>query len=541
VFSLALDNVTKYLGPTLVLDRVSLVVGRESRIGLVGPNGSGKTTLLRLLAGLEAADGGRVVRTPGDLRVGYLPQEPDTRGGETLLAYLARRTGVAGAEAELDGLADGLERDPSLAGRYSDALERFLALGGHDLAVRAGAACAEVGLGGARLDRPLRDLSGGQAARAALASLLVARFDVFLLDEPTNDLDFAGLELLERFADGLEAGLVVVSHDRAFLDRTVSRIVELEEGTRRAREYAGGWSEYEAERERARARAYADHRRAGEERERLESRLHERRTEARAGGRQSYRRGTHALGSKVRAVERRLERLEEVEKPWEPWRLELALAPARRTGDTVVRLENAVVERDGFRLGPLSVDVGWGDRLVVAGPNGSGKTTLLAALAGRIPLAAGRRVLGPQAELGELDQGRTPFAGEQALLDTFTRSSGRDDLSARSLLAKFGLGADDVVRPGATLSPGERTRALLALLLAGGVNCLVLDEPTNHLDLPAIEELERALADYEGAVLLVTHDRRLLERFDPTRVLTLPPAPGLCSTRTRRKPRPFRT
>jgi ATPase subunit of ABC transporter with duplicated ATPase domains len=540
VFSLALANVTKYLGPTLVLDRVSLVVGRDSRIGLVGPNGSGKTTLLRLLAGLEAPDEGRVVRTPGELRVGYLPQEPDARDGETVLAYLARRTGVAVAEAELDGLAVGLERDPTLAGRYSAALERFLALGGQDLAARAGAACAEVGLGGARLDRPLRDLSGGQAARAALASLLLARFDVFLLDEPTNDLDFAGLELLERFTDGLQAGLVVVSHDRAFLDRTVSRIVELEEGRRRVREYAGGWSEYEAERERARARAYAEHRRAGEERDRLESRLHERRTEARAGGRQSNRRGTQALASKVRAVERRLEQLEAVEKPWEPWRLELGLVPARRTGETVVRLENAVVRRRGFQLGPLSVDVGWGDRLVVAGPNGSGKTTLLAALAGKIPLAVGRRVLGPQVELGELDQGRTPFGGEETLLDAFTRSSGLDDRSTRTLLAKFGLGADDVIRAGATLSPGERTRALLALLLARGVNCLVLDEPTNHLDLPAIEELERALAAYEGAVVLVTHDRRLLERFEPTQVLELPP-PGLCSTRTSGRTRPLRT
>jgi ATPase subunit of ABC transporter with duplicated ATPase domains len=522
--SLSLDNVTKYLGPTLVVDRVSLVVGSRSRIGVVGPNGIGKTTLLRLLAGLEQPDGGRVVRSPGSLRTGYLPQEIGAKGTETVLDYLARRTGVAEVGAELDVLTDRLERDPDLAARHGEALERFLALGGHDLAARAGAACLDVGLEGGVLERPLRSLSGGQAARAALAALLLARFDVFLLDEPTNDLDFAGLERLERFVAETDAAVVAVSHDRAFLDRTVGRIVELEEGTRRVHEYAGGWSEYEAERDRARARAYDAHRRASEERGRLQAGLHDRRAEARAGGRQANRRGTHALASKVRAVERRLERLDEVEKPWEPWRLDLGLMPSRRTGDVVVRLENAVVERGDFRLGPVSLEVGWGDRVTVVGPNGSGKTTLLAALTGRLPLASGRRVVGPQAEMGELDQRRATFAGREPLLASFTRESGLDDLETRTLLAKFGLGADDVGRPGQTLSPGERSRALLALLLARGVNCLILDEPTNHLDLPAIEELERALGDFGGTIVLVTHDRRLLERFEPTQTVELPGA-----------------
>ena len=519
--SLSLDNVTKHLGPTLVVDRVSLVVSGRARIGVVGPNGIGKTTLLRLLAGLESPDGGRVVRSPGSLRVGYLPQEIEAAGGETVLDYLAQRTGVAQAGAELDALTARLEREPRLAERHREALDRFLALGGHDLAARAGAACSDVGLQDEVLDRSLRSLSGGQAAGAALAALLLARFDVFLLDEPTNDLDFAGLERLERFVAETDAAVVVVSHDRAFLDRTVRRIVELEEGTRRAREFAGGWSEYEAERDRACARAYDAHRRATEERVRLQARLHDRRTEARAGGGQANRRGTHALASKVRAVERRLERLDAVEKPWEPWRLELALAPARRTGDVVVRLEDAVVERGEFRLGPLSVEVGWGDRVAVVGPNGSGKTTVLEALTGRLPLASGRRVVGPQAVLGEVDQLRSPFAGGERLLVSFARESGLDDLQTRPLLAKFGLGADDVGRPGGTLSPGERSRALLALLLARGVNCLVLDEPTNHLDLPAIEELEAALVDFGGSIVLVTHDRRLLERFEPTQTLEL--------------------
>jgi ATPase subunit of ABC transporter with duplicated ATPase domains len=210
--------------------------------------------------------------------------------------------------------------------------------------------------------------------------------------------------------------------------------------------------------------------------------------------------------------------MEKVEKPYEPWELQLSLAPAARSGDVVVRLEGAVIERGSFRLGSLDLEVGWGDRLAIAGPNGSGKTTLLDALLGRLPLASGSRRLGSGVVLGELEQDRAALTGPQTLLEIF-----RDfpEETARTLLAKFGLGADDVLRAASSLSPGERTRAGLALLTARGVNCLVLDEPTNHLDVEAIEELERALVDYDGTVLLVTHDRRFLEAFAPTRTIEL--------------------
>ncbi|HET9115616.1 MAG TPA: ATP-binding cassette domain-containing protein [Gaiellaceae bacterium] len=358
--------------------------------------------------------------------------------------------------------------------------------------------------------------SGGEEARTALAELIRGGFDVLLLDEPTNDLDFAGLAWLERSLAAHPGSVVVVSHDRAFLDRVVTRIVELDEWTRGTKEYSGGWSDYEAERERARERHYRRWESSVAERRRIE----EQQRRMAEWERRGYGQGRKKKKSKdvKRTYGAKLARVETVEKPYEPWELRLELSPASRSGDVVVRLEDAVVERGEFRLGPLDLEVTWGDHLAIAGANGSGKTTLLEALLGPLPLASGTRRLGPGVVLGELEQDRAALSGSQTLLEIFRDF---DEETSRTLLAKFGLGADDVLRPAESLSPGERTRAGLALLTARGVNCLVLDEPTNHLDVEAIEELERALAAYDGTVVLVTHDRRFLEAFAPSRTIEL--------------------
>jgi ATPase subunit of ABC transporter with duplicated ATPase domains len=517
---LALSGVSKSFGAQPVLSNVSLSVGPRSRIGLVGPNGVGKTTLLRLLAGLDQPDRGSVSRAPETLLVGYMEQERDLRRDETLLGFLARRTGVAAAEQELDRLTEALERDPSEATAYSAALERFLALGGSDLAARARAVSADLGLG-VELERPLGELSGGEAGRAALTAILLSRFDVYLLDEPTNDLDLDGLDRLESFLASLPGGAVVVSHDRAFLDATVSRIAEIEPGSRALREWAGGWSEYAAARDLDRRRAYGDFERAEERRREVADLLRRRQGEARGGAKMSYRRGTHALMTKVRQAERALERVETPQKPFEPWELRLELHAGERPGNVVVALEDAVVERGEFRLGPLGFEAGWRERVAITGRNGSGKSTLIDALAGRTPLTAGKRIVGPRTEIGLIEQGRPVYRGAAPLLEEFTSRTGASTEDARTLLAKFGLGADQLRRAADSLSPGERTRAHLAELQWRRVNLLLLDEPTNHLDLEAVEQLESALAAYDGSLVVVSHDRRFLEAIEPTRSVSL--------------------
>jgi ATPase subunit of ABC transporter with duplicated ATPase domains len=366
-----------------------------------------------------------------------------------------------------------------------------------------------------------RAASGGEAARARLGEFLRRPLDVFLLDEPTNDLDFGGLEWLERELAKLQGAVVLISHDRDFLDRAVLRVVELDEWTHGAAEFSGAWSEYE----RARTSALRRRREAYEQYESEKGRLEEQMRRMQRWEERGYGQGRKKKRTKdvKKRFGGRIKRLDRVEKPYEPWELRIPLSAGRRSGDAVLRLEQAVARRGDFTLGPVDLAVGWTDRLAIAGPNGSGKSTLVDVLLGRLPLESGELWTGPGVVLGELTQQRGELA-RGGLLPLFTRESGLNEEDARTLLAKFGLGADHVRRDASSLSPGERTRALLALLAARGVNCLILDEPTNHLDVPAIEELERALEAFDGTVLLVTHDRRFLQSFRATQTLELPPS-----------------
>ena len=517
-----------------VLSDVSCTVGPGTRLGVVGPNGAGKSTLLQLLAGQRSPDAGRVELLPPSATVGLLAQEPERSTEETVAAQLDRRVGAAAAEAELEAAAAGLARGgPVVEARFAAALERHGALGVDTLAARRSSVLAELGLGEDLLERPTAALSGGQAAKVGLAAVLLSRHDVLLLDEPTNDLDFEGLDRLEQLCARRSGGLVVVSHDRAFLERVVTSVLELDEHDHTGRRFDGGWAAYRTERlveRRHREEAHAEYvrqrdglgERARREREWATSAVRREQRAPKDGDK--LQRGfrvnrTEQLAQRARRTERAIERLDPVDKPWEGWQLQLDIGESGRSGDVVARLEDAVVARGPFRLGPVDLEVTYGERLRLAGPNGAGKTTLVRALLGELPLVTGRHLLGRSVVSGTLGQDRAAFSTGESALAVFSRRTGLEGAPARSLLAKLGLGAGHVQRPGASLSPGERTRAELAVLQGRGVNLLVLDEPTNHLDLPAIEQLEAALERYAGTLVLVSHDRRLLEAVAVTRVV----------------------
>ncbi len=539
--SVIASGLTLGYGPVVLAEGVDLVVAPGRVIGLVGANGAGKTTLLRVLAGLDLPLAGTVARAPLTTTVGYLAQQLDVASAdETIGDWLARRTGVGAAAASMEEAAEALGQGDASGEDYGDSLDRWLALGGADFDARLPAALAGVGLDvSIGPGDQVAVLSGGQKARVGLAALALARFDVFCLDEPTNDLDLDGLVLLERFvADAVKrpAAVVVVSHDRVFLENVTTDIVELDAVERRTATFGGGFGAFLQERELKRRHAqeaYDDyssrHRdlldRARTTKEWADKGVRKSRAELKKKGADPDKIGRKAKAEtsekqagKASRLEKAAERLEEVAEPRKVWELRYAIADAPRSGSVVVTMRGAMVRRGDFVLGPIDVDLAYGERVSLTGPNGSGKTTLLSMLLGRLAPDSGAAHLGRGVVVGELDQGRVPTEGDVTLVDAFLSWYPDSTIAdVRTLLAKFGLSGDDVARPARLLSPGERTRATLARFQHDGVNLLVLDEPTNHLDLAAIEQLEAAVDTYPGTLVLVSHDRRLLDAVHVTR------------------------
>ena len=534
--TLSVSALTVVRGAHPVLDHVDLIVAPRRRIGVVGPNGVGKSTLLAACAGGLPLDEGQVRLAPPTATIGWLHQEPD-RSDERVRDLLYRRTGVAAAQLELDAATAGLAvGGTDAADRYDMALQRWLSLGAADLDARIGIVADQLGMTDRLLDQPTVTLSGGEAARCGLAALLLSQFDVYLLDEPTNDLDLDGLRRLEEWLLGLDAAVLLVSHDRRFLDRVITDVAEIDEFTHRLSVFGGGWQAYLEERELARQHAWERFDEYDTKRRSLAARTQQQREWATQGLarvkrsmndepdkniRQFRKNQTEQLAGKAAQTQRAIERLDQVDKPRESWELRLDVPDAPRSGDVVARLNGAEVDRLEFRLGPVDLLVGYGERIALLGDNGSGKTTLIDVILGRTLPTAGTARLGAGVMVGEIEQIRAQLTGADTLLRAFMDGTGLQVAEARTLLAKFGLVGPHVERATASLSPGERTRASLALLMANGANLLVLDEPTNHLDLPAIEQLEQALDTFAGTVLLVTHDRELLDHVRITRTLRL--------------------
>ena len=522
-------------GHRTLFDSLDLTVAPGDVVGVVGANGAGKSTLLRLLAGIDEPQAGTITLSPSDAFVGWLPQEHERVEGETVAEYIARRTGCAQATRDMDAAAAALgDTSPSEMGvdpadTYSTALDRWLASGAADLEERVPVVLTDLGLdlGGAPAEEAtMTSLSGGQAARVGLAALLLSRFDIALLDEPTNDLDLDGLERLEAFVRGLRGGVVLVSHDREFLARSVTRVLELDLAQHSHRLYGGGYDAYLEERATVRRHAREKYDEFAEKKADLVARARTQREWSSQGVRNAMKKSpdndkirrkaatesSEKQAQKVRQMESRIARLDEVEEPRKEWQLEFTIGAAPRSSTVVSTLSSAVFEQGSFTLGPVSVQVNAGERIGITGHNGAGKSTLLRALLGKQAPKEGTASLGVNVEIGEIDQARSLLVGSELLAAAFEGLvPAMESGEVRTLLAKFGLKADHVSRPVDELSPGERTRAALALLQARGVNVLVLDEPTNHLDLAAIEQLEQALESYRGTLLLVTHDRRMLD------------------------------
>lgn len=465
-------NITKGYGSETILNRISFVINQGERVGLVGPNGIGKSTLLKIIAGEEKPDSGEIEQAKGFSLV-YMPQ---------------RAPNATTCNAE-------------------KARTFFTKLNLHHLNLNNDAA-----------------MSGGERSKLSLANVLSTRADCYLLDEPTNNLDFPALRVLEQeILDNTKSSFLIVSHDREFLDRTVEKIFEIDEFSHSIKEYAGNYSQYEREKQKNRENEYKQWDEQQKEFDRLEHSLEEKKKwvgKATKGpkvkdnnklGRGYAKDRSKVLGGVTKNIETRLKKIEAVQKPRDHWDLHFTVSPLERSGDIVLRAIDVEKQLGDFHLGPLSLELQNGERVAILGLNGVGKTTLLNLLAGVSAPTHGEIKKGTKVTIGFLEQ--TLTRGGEMILTQFMRMTGLPETDARKLLHKFGLGKDDVKKQFEVLSLGERMRLEVAGFVARGVNFLILDEPTNNLDWEAINELERVLNEFKGTLLVVTHDRRFIKNI----------------------------
>lgn len=513
----SLHDVTKSFGSEVIFSGVTAKIEDHDRIGLVGPNGTGKTTLLRVICGeLEPDDGPGEIARGSDLSIGYQKQNCGLTFEGTIWqemqSVFADVYALERRMKELQGQMAAGDSRPALAEEYRRTEDAFLARDGYQIEVKIKTVLTGMGFAEHGFDKCVDKLSGGEQTRLAIAKLLLEAPSLLILDEPTNHLDFATLNWLEDYLSGYKGALLVVSHDRYFLDKLCNKIWELEDAA--LWEYKGNYTAYTKQREEQDARQKKLYEQQQAERAKLEDYV----------ARNLVRASTTKM---AQSRQKMLERLEPVGKPRRRLkppkiRLEFETEPVK----DVLTVENLTIavgsgEKERVLLSGAEFNIQRGDKVAIIGPNGSGKTTLLRALLSAQPPVTGRISWGRGVKRSYYDQGSDHLDQSLTVMDTMWKAYPRMyETPLRTALGAMGLTGEDAYRLAGQLSGGERARLKLAMICLAGSNVLVLDEPTNHLDLPSKEVLQQALSEYEGTLIIVSHDRYLLDRV-PNRIFAI--------------------
>jgi ATP-binding cassette subfamily F protein 3 len=519
-------KISKSYGVETLLDRVSLVINAGDRAALIGENGCGKSTLLDIIAGEDAPDRGSVSIKTG-VRLGYLHQDlksgVEDSVGHTVRAGLGEWDQFRGEVENLSekmSLVQGNELKKVITA-YDQALARFQLLGGYEVDYQVKSILAHLGMEGVDLGTPVVQLSGGEQTRVGLAAVLIAKPDLLLLDEPTNHLDIAALEWLESWLTDFNGAALLVSHDRTFLDRTVTRILELEDGV--ITEYKGDYAHYAQEKEAEHARKWAAYKDQQDEVRRIRGDIHRTKMHAKSveltttSREPGVRRYAKKVAKKAVSREKKLERFlkseDRVEKPESSWYLKLNFEESLRSGKQVLQLKDLAHRFDHWLYRQVNLVLSHGERVALLGPNGSGKSTLLRSIVGEDKPQEGSVEIGANVRLGYMPQKQDTLDPNASPLELIRSVAPMTETEARNFLHYFLFAGDEVFLQVEVLSFGERSRLLLAKLVAEGANCLILDEPINHLDIPSRERFEQALNAFPGAILAAIHDRAFIDRF----------------------------
>lgn len=527
-----INQVSKSYSGKEILNKVTLEINDNNKIAIIGNNGTGKSTLLKILAGKEMPDEG-TIENPEGKRVVYLPQEIHIKKSDiSIEEYIKEELGILQIEKRMKELEDDLTQEDKI-NEFCELQQQYIDLNGYDMDYQLEEILNGLGISKEYKQKTIKQLSGGQKSKVSLAIALLKNPDLLLLDEPTNNLDLKAIKWLEKYIKSLNIPVIIVSHDRKFLDNTTNKTVELDYFTKELKEYPGTYSQYQKFKQKEEERQQKEYEEQVETIKGLKSSLREKKQWAQKGSKQGvkdndkYTRGyerdrSSSLASKAKDIEKKIEQMDKVERPKKKEKLRFTIDYNKIKGSSQISTKDMVCGyNEGFKTMPISFECDFGKRIVIIGENGSGKSTFIKTLIGKQEPLEGERKLGTGLKIGYIEQNTQKednITIEEYMLKHCQES---DKTKIFTTLNKFNFDYSEKNKRYQELSPGERTRLILATFSINEINTLILDEPTNHLDIEALEAIEEVLQEFKGTVIAVTHDRYFIEKIKPNEILEL--------------------
>ena len=531
---LRVENVSKSYNGKDVLNNISFSLDEGEKAGIIGLNGIGKTTLLKIIAGDEKPDSGKIIRDKNSL-VGYFKQEfKISEEDRDIISFIKNFIGIDVIEKQMNEAEKAMGTDESKIQEFCDLQEEYMRLDGYNIDYKLDQILSGLGLDNTIKKKKISELSGGQKEKVMLTAVLLKGTDLLLLDEPTNNLDIKSMNWLEKYLKNNNSPMLIVSHDRKFLDDVITKVMEIDFYTRNMKEYPGNYSEYKKFKE---DEQNAEIRKYNEQQEKigeLRKSITQKKEWAQKGNKQGvsdndkYTRGyirdrSQGLASNAKKIEVQINQMDKIERPKIKNRLHIDIKGENTKGNKNIETRNLVSGyENGFKNEPVTTSIEYGDRLVIMGNNGSGKSTFLRTLIGKQKPISGEQNIGSGVKIGYLAQDTKENTNE-TIEDYFKKSINYASLEDKSLiytvLKQFNFDYEEGAKKYSMLSPGERTRLKLAIFSMQDINTLVLDEPTNHLDIEALEAIEEVLKDFDGTVIAISHDREFIKNISPTKIL----------------------